>query len=40
MIARLSKVLEVDVNMLLSAAVGSDESPNVILVDDSKAIPP
>ncbi len=38
MIARLSKVLAVDVNTLLSAAVGSDESPNVILVDDSKAI--
>ncbi len=38
MITRLSKVLAVDVNTLLSAAVGSDESPNVILVDDSKAI--
>ena len=38
MITRLSKVLEVDVGTLLSAAVGSEESPNVILVDDSKAI--
>ena len=38
MITRLSKVLEVDVGTLLSAAVQSDESPNVILVDDSKVI--
>ena len=38
MITRLSKVLDVDVNTLLSAAVVSDESPNVILVDDSKVI--
>ena len=38
MISRLSKVLDVDVGTLLSAAAGSDESPNVILVDDSKAI--
>lgn len=38
MIARLAKVLDVDVSMLLSAAVGSDESPNVIMVDDSKVI--
>lgn len=38
MITRLSKVLDVDIGTLLSAAVGSDESPNVILVDDSKAI--
>ncbi|MDO4537051.1 MAG: response regulator [Coriobacteriales bacterium] len=38
MITRLSKVLDVDVNTLLSAAVESEESPNVILVDDSRAI--
>ena len=38
MITRLSKVLEVDVGTLLSAAVNSDESPSVILVDDSKVI--
>ena len=36
MITRLAKVLDVDVGTLLSAAVGSDESPNVIMVDDSK----
>ena len=38
MISRLSKVLDVDVGTLLSAAAGSDESPNVILVDDSRVI--
>ena len=38
MITRLAKVLDVDVGTLLSAAVGSDESPNVIMVDDSKVI--
>lgn len=38
MLIRLSKVLDVDVSMLLSAAVWSDDSPNVILVDDSKPI--
>ena len=38
MIARLSQVLAVDVGILLSAAVESDESPNVIMVDDSKVI--
>ena len=36
MMTRLANVLEVDVGMLLSAAVRSDEAPNVILVDDSK----
>ena len=35
---RLAKVLEVDIGTLLSAAVGSDESPVVILVDDSKPV--
>lgn len=38
MIARLSEVLETDVNVLLSAAAESDECPNVILVDDRKLI--
>ena len=38
MITRLANVLEVDVGTLLSAAVVSDESPNVIIVDDSKVI--
>ena len=38
MMTRLSKVLDVDVGTLLSAAAGSDESPNVILVDDSRPI--
>ena len=38
MITRLSKVLETDVNVLLSAAAESDEQPNVIMVDDRKLI--
>ena len=38
MLARLSKVLEVDVSVLLSAVNESDETPNVIMVDDSKII--
>ncbi len=38
MIYRLSEALGVDINVLLSAAAQSDESPNVILVDDSKLI--
>lgn len=38
MIARLSEVLDVDVNMMLSAAAQSDECPNVIMVDDRKLI--
>ena len=37
-ISRLSEVLGVDVNMLLSAASQSDECPNVIMVDDRKLI--
>lgn len=37
MIARLSGILDADVNLLLSAAE-SDEHPNVILVDDRKLI--
>ena len=38
MITRLSRVLEVDVGTLLSAVAESDESPNVIMVDDSSVI--
>ena len=38
MITRLSKVLEVDVGTLLSTAVESDKSLNIIMVDDNKAI--
>ncbi len=38
MISRLSQGLGVDVNTLLSAAAVSDESPNVIMVDDRKII--
>ena len=38
MISRLAKVLEVDVGTLLSTAAESDESPNIIMVDDNKAI--
>lgn len=38
MIKRLSEILDVDVNVLLSAAAESDECPNVILVDDRKLI--
>ncbi|MBP5207895.1 MAG: response regulator, partial [Clostridia bacterium] len=37
-ITRLSEILGVDVNILLSAAAESDECPNVILVDDRKLI--
>ena len=38
MITRLARVLEVDVGTLLSTAAESDESPNIIIVDDNKAI--
>ena len=38
MIARIARILDVDVNMLLAAAERSDDSPNVILVDDRKLI--
>ncbi|MBR3328516.1 MAG: response regulator [Atopobiaceae bacterium] len=38
MISRLAQCLGVDVNMLLSAVVESDESPNVIMVEDRKVI--
>ena len=38
MITRLSVILDVDVNVLLSAAAESDECTNVILVDDRKLI--
>ena len=36
MITRLSDVLGVDVNILISAAAQSDETPIVIMVDDNK----
>lgn len=38
MITRLSEILDVDVNVLLSAAAERVECPNVILVDDRKLI--
>lgn len=38
MISRLSSCLGVDVNTLLNLEEQSDESPNVILVDDSRAV--
>lgn len=38
MIARLSKTLDVDINILLNATFDSSEAPNVILVDDNKII--
>ena len=38
MIYRLAEWLDVNVDRLLSAAAESDDSPNVILVDDSKII--
>ena len=38
MMLRLAKCLDVDVNTLLRLAAQSDESPNVIMVDDSKVI--
>ncbi len=38
MITRLATILEVDVGTLLSTAAESDESPNIIMVDDNKAI--
>jgi len=38
MITRLSALLDVDVGTLLAAVNGSEESPNILLVDDSKVI--
>lgn len=38
MIARLSRVLGVDVSTLLSMAAESSESPNIIMVDDSEVL--
>ena len=38
MISRLAEVLDVDVNILLTAAAQSNEYPNVIMVDDRKII--
>ena len=38
MITRLSRILEVDISTLLSTAAESNESPNIIMVDNNKAI--
>ena len=38
MLARISKLLDADINILLNAAAESDEFPNVIIVDDTKII--
>ena len=38
MITRLARVLEVDVNTLLTSAAESDESPSIIMVDDNKLL--
>ena len=38
MITRLSRVLGVDIGTLLSTAAKSDESPNIIIVDDNEII--
>ena len=38
MIARLSGILDVEIGTLLYAAAESDETPNIIIVDDSKAV--
>lgn len=38
MITRLAEILEVDVATLLSATVDNDETLNIIMVDDNKAI--
>jgi DNA-binding LytR/AlgR family response regulator len=38
MITRLSRVLDVDVSTLLFTAAESEESPNIIMVDDNKAV--
>ena len=38
MITRLARALDVDVSTLFSTASESDESPNIIMVDDNKDI--
>ena len=38
MILRLAKCLDVDANTLLQIAAQSEETPNIIMVDDSKVI--
>ncbi len=38
MILRISGVLDIDVNILLAAVTESNETPNVIMVDDNKII--
>lgn len=39
MLSRLSQCLDVDINTLLSVAAQSDETPNVIMADDTP-VPP
>jgi transcriptional regulator with XRE-family HTH domain len=38
MIAKIAEALDADINILLNATIDGDETPNVILVDDSKII--
>ena len=38
MIAQIAKALDVDINILLNTTIDCNETPNVILVDDSKII--
>ena len=38
MISRLAEVLDVDAGMLFSAAAQSNDSPNIIMVDDNKVL--
>ena len=38
MLSRLSSCLDIDMGTLISSAMASDESPNVIMVDDRKII--
>ena len=38
MIAKLSEVFEIDINILFSARTESSDSPNVIIVDDNKIV--
>ena len=38
MIHRLAKAFDMDVNFMLNAAWESEESPNIILVDDERVI--
>ena len=38
MITRLARVLDVDVAIMLTTAAESDETPNIIIVDDNKSV--